>query len=58
MSAEQLMRYPAFEFGSVVVYETIDPRKLGVFCTGSRPANPKTWPRLSAISADLIVRHD
>jgi hypothetical protein len=58
MNAEQLMRYLALEFGSVVVYEIIEPSKLRVFCTGSRPANPKTWPSLSDISADLIVRHD
>jgi hypothetical protein len=58
MSAEQLMRYLAFEFGSVVVYEAIDPSKLRVFSTGSRPANPKTWPSLRDISVDLIVRHD
>ncbi|MET4262321.1 hypothetical protein ABIC09_007299 [Bradyrhizobium sp. S3.12.5] len=58
MSAEQLMRYLAFEFGSVVVYEAIDPSKLRVFSTGSGPANPKTWPSLRDISVDLIVRHD
>jgi hypothetical protein len=58
MSAQQLMRYLAFEFGSIVVYETIDPSKLRVFCSGSRPANPKTWPSLSGVSVNLIVRHD
>jgi hypothetical protein len=52
------MRSLAFEFGSVVVYETIHPSKLRVFCAGSSPANPKTWPALNAASADLIVRHD
>jgi hypothetical protein len=47
LPAEEIVRHVLVEIGSFVSYDAITPDKLRVFCKGSQPKNPLSWPAIS-----------
>ncbi len=48
LTGEEIARQLITAFGSFVSYDTVSPDKLRVFCEGTQPANPASWPVLSS----------
>lgn len=54
LPAEEIVRRVLVEIGSFVSYDAITPDKLRVYCKGSQPANPLSWPALAECAAPLM----
>ncbi|MEA2899166.1 MAG: hypothetical protein QOJ84_4781 [Bradyrhizobium sp.] len=53
LPVEEIVRRVLVEIGSFVSYDAITPDKLRVFCKGSQPANPLSWPALASCASPV-----
>jgi hypothetical protein len=58
MMLEEVALHIVNEYGSIAVYNNIQPTRLRVFCRDSSPTNPLNWKTLTDADDAEIVRHN